>query len=81
LEPIVTTHDPVPEQPPPDQPANLDPGSVAAVSVTGTPWPMGAEHVVGHEIPPGSLLTLPEPLPATDVLRVYHVAGGSAVTR
>ena len=35
---IGTTHVPVPEQPPPDQPANVELASAAAVSVTLVPW-------------------------------------------
>jgi hypothetical protein len=34
---IVTWHVPVPEQPPPDQPANLEPAAAVAVSVTEVP--------------------------------------------
>jgi hypothetical protein len=78
---MVTTHAAVPEHPPPDHPANLDPGAGAGVSVIGTPWPTVAEHVPGHHNPPGSLVTLPEPLPPTDSLSVCQAAGGSAATR
>ena len=34
---MVTAHVPVPEQPPPLQPANVDPPAAAAVKVTGVP--------------------------------------------
>lgn len=35
---VVTRHAPVPEQPPPSQPVNVEPGSGVAVSVTLVPW-------------------------------------------
>jgi hypothetical protein len=70
LEPIGRVHVPVPEQPRPDQPVKIDPGEGVAVSVTGTFLPTVSEHAPGHEIPPGSLVTLPEPLPVTAVLTV-----------
>jgi hypothetical protein len=65
-----TTHGPVPVQPPPDQPKNIDPGAGVANNVTGTPCPTVTEQLPGHEIPAGSLVTLPEPLPTTVVLIV-----------
>jgi len=34
---MVTTQEPVPEQPPPFQPANVDPPAAAAVKVTTVP--------------------------------------------
>ena len=34
----VTTHEPVPLHPPPDQPVNTEPEPAAAVSVTLVPW-------------------------------------------
>ena len=70
MEPIVTKHAPVPEHPPPDQPVKIDPGDGVAVKVTGTPRPTVSEHAPGHEIPPGSLLTRPEPLPVTELVIV-----------
>ena len=77
LEPIVTTHDFGPEQPAPDQPANAEPDLVVGVRVTCAPWPITIEHVSGHEIPVGLLVTDPEPVPATDTFsarRAVNVA-------
>jgi hypothetical protein len=34
---MVTVHVPVPEQPPPDQPANVEPNPAAAVRLTPVP--------------------------------------------
>ena len=62
---IAITQVPVPEQPPPLQPANVEPGEGAALSVTFVPGAYLLEHVPGHEIPAGLLLTLPEPDPPT----------------
>src|SRR5262245_56215291 len=53
-----------PLQPPPLQPANVDPAEAAAVSVTATPLPQLAEHVVPQLMPPGELVTDPLPVPA-----------------
>ena len=36
---IITTQVPVPAQPPPLQPVNVEPALAAAVSVTVAPWP------------------------------------------
>jgi len=56
---------PVPEQPPPDQPANSDPPEGVAVSVT-VPLPLGnsAEHVAPQVMPVGADATVPVPPPA-----------------
>jgi len=62
---IATTQVPVPEQPPPLQPANVEPDEGVALSVTFVPGAYLLEHVPGHEIPAGLLLTLPEPDPPT----------------
>src|SRR5206468_870570 len=60
--PSVTRHVPVPEQPPPLQPAKVEPAAGAAVSVTAVPLVNEAEHVVPQAIPAGALVTLPAPL-------------------
>src|SRR5882762_4286523 len=50
----VTIHVPVPVQPPPDQPAKVEPAAAVAVRITGLPEGKLAEHVVPHEIPTGA---------------------------
>ena len=41
-----------------------------ANKVTGTPRPTVSEHFPGQEMPAGSLVTVPEPLPVADVFIV-----------
>lgn len=53
----------VPEQTPPDHPANVDPESGVAVTVTWLPEANFAEHVEPHEIPAGELVIVPDPDP------------------
>ena len=63
---IVTVHGPVPEQPRiPDQPANAEPASAAAVTVTTVP---DAKLLVQFAVqfasePRGEKVTVPEPVP------------------
>jgi hypothetical protein len=61
----VTTHVPVPAQPPPLQPANVELADAAAVNVTCVPLAKFAEQVVGQLIPAGALVTVPVPVPAS----------------
>ena len=67
---IVTVQLPVPEQPPPLQPANVDPAAGEAVSVTAVPLVNDAEHVVPHEMPAGLLVIVPVPVPARETVSV-----------
>ena len=60
----VTLHVPVPEQPPPLHPPNVDPEFAVAVRVTAVPLAKFAEHVEPQLMPEGALLTDPLPLPA-----------------
>lgn len=60
---IVTTQEPVPEQPPPDHPVNVEPRAAVAVSVTTVPALKLAEHVPPQLMPAGALVTVPEPAP------------------
>ena len=60
----VTVHVLVPEHPPPDQPAKVDPVLAVAVSVTAVPLAKLALHVVPQVMPAGELLTDPAPVPA-----------------
>jgi len=61
----VTTQGAVPEQPPPLQPANVEPRTAEAVKVTCAPLAKFAEHAVGQLIPDGVLVTVPVPVPAS----------------
>jgi len=61
---IVAVHVPVPEQPPPLQPVNVEPAAGVAVNVTRVPLVNAAEHVVPQEMPVGALVTVPLPAPA-----------------
>src|SRR6058998_602398 len=66
----VTTHDPVPAQPPPLQPLKVEPAAGAAVSVTAVPLVKLAAQVAPQVIPAGELLTVPLPVPAGVTVRV-----------
>lgn len=64
---MTTVHVPVPEHPPPTQPANMLP-LVDAVSTTTWPEGYAAEHVVPNRpqvMPTGALVTVPWPDVAT----------------
>jgi hypothetical protein len=71
----VTWHVPVPEQPPPDQPVNVEPADGFAVSVTAVPVANCALQVEPQLIPDGELVTVPAPVPA---LLTVRVEGGTA---
>jgi hypothetical protein len=60
---IVTVHVPVPAQPPPLQPVNVDPAAGAAVRVTTVPLVKACEQVEPQEMPAGALVTVPLPFP------------------
>src|SRR5207248_975014 len=57
----VTTHVPVPEQPP-LQPVKVEPAAGAAASVTAVPLVKLVEHVAPQVIPAGALVTVPLPV-------------------
>ena len=65
---IVTVHEPVPLQPPPLQPVNVEPPVEAAVRVTVLPLGKFAAQVAPQEMPLGLLVTVPVPVP--DVVTV-----------
>src|SRR5438094_943514 len=73
----VTTHVPVPEQPPPLQPLKVEPAAGVAVSVTTVPLAKLAVHVAPQVIPAGALVTVPLPVPAWVTVRVKE-SGGEA---
>src|SRR5438094_7936356 len=60
----VTVQVPVPTQPPPLQPAKVEPAAGAAVKVTAVPLANAAEQVAPQETPAGALVTVPLPAPA-----------------
>ena len=60
------------------QPANTDPGSATAVSVTVVPELTCAEHVAPQLIAAGLLVTVPVPLPALATESVTGCGGGGA---
>jgi hypothetical protein len=79
--PMVSWQLPVPEQSP-DQPANTEPASGVAASVTTVP---ASKFAVQPEqvVPAGLRLTFPEPVPAVDTVRgngpsEYHCFVGAS---
>jgi len=66
----VTVHVPVPVQPPPLQPLNVDPAAGVAVNVTAEPPANAAEHVAPQEMPAGLLVTVPPPVPVFETVSV-----------
>jgi hypothetical protein len=69
-ETMLTMHVPVPEQPPPDQPANLDPLAGSPVSLTWVPIANEWEQIEPQSIPSGLDTASPEPLPESVTVRV-----------
>jgi hypothetical protein len=76
----VTTQVPVPVQPPPDQPENVDPAAGVADNVTDVPLVNGAEQVEPQLMPAGLLVTVPDPLPDLLTVKVGPVVLKVAVT-
>src|SRR2546426_517666 len=68
--PRMTAQGRVPEQPPPLQPANSEPPSGVAVSVTRVPLTKPAEQVAPHKILAGLLRTVPLPVPVVVAVSV-----------
>src|SRR5205823_3532695 len=66
----VTVQGPVPVQPLPLQPVNVDPAAGAAVRETDAPVVKGAEHVAPQEMPAGLLVTVPVPVPDFETVSV-----------
>jgi len=65
---MVTTHDPVPEQPAPDQPVKRDPAAGVAVRVTTVASSKLAAQVTPQLTPAGLEVTVPDPAPVFDTL-------------
>src|SRR5207247_9861383 len=76
----VTAHVTVPAQPPPLQPAKVEPAAGAAVKVTVVPLAYAAAQVVPHEMPAGALVTVPMPAPALVTVSVKACRGNAAAT-
>jgi len=68
---IVTTHEPVPEHPAPDQLAKVDPLAEIASNVTAAPGAKAKAHVPPQLIPLGVLMTVPVPVPAFVTVNVW----------
>ena len=77
---IVTLHVPVPVQPPPLQPVNVEPAAGAAVKVTTVPLVKPVEHVAPQEMPAGALVMLPLPAPDVATVSVNEDCTNVAVT-
>ena len=76
----MTVHVPVPVQPPPLQPLNVDPVAGVAVKVTAVPLANAAEQVAPQEMPVGALVTVPVPVPALVTPSVKGCSAKVAVT-
>jgi hypothetical protein len=71
---MVVTHVPVPEHPPPDQLANVEPPAATAVRVTDVPEFKAVELQVAPQlIPPTDDVTVPPPLPDLETVTVNVV--------
>lgn len=75
-----TLHVPIPEQPPPDQPAKTAPAAGAAVRTTELPDGKVAEHVRPHVMPAGALVTVPLPAPARTTVTATGAGANAAPT-
>jgi len=67
---MVISQPPIPEQPPPDQPAKYDPDPAVAVKVTCVPLAKSCEQDEPQSIPAGELVTVPDPPPANATANV-----------
>jgi len=76
----VTVQVPVPEQPPPLQPVNVEPAVGVAVSVMAVPLAYAAIQVGLQEMPTGLLVTVPSPEPALFTVSVNACTAKLAVT-
>ncbi|PYN38685.1 MAG: hypothetical protein DME01_00665, partial [Candidatus Rokuibacteriota bacterium] len=76
----MTVQGPVPVQPPPLQPVNVDPVAGVAVKMTAVPLANVAAHVAPQEMPAGALATVPTPVPTLLTLSVNLCRVKVAVT-
>ena len=77
---MVTAQVPVPVQPPPLQPVNVEPAAGVAVKVTTVPLVKPVEHVAPQEMPAGALVMLPLPAPDVATVSVNEDCTNVAVT-
>jgi hypothetical protein len=77
---IETTHEPVPAQPPPLQPAKAEPAAGLAVRDTLLPVGKAAAQLAPQAIPAGALVTVPAPAPVLLTVRVTGSGANVAVT-
>ena len=66
---------PLPEQPPPDQPVNVEPPAGDAVNVTTVALENVSVQVTPQAIPEGALVTVPAPVPALTTVKVRRNEG------
>ena len=76
----MTVQVPVPVQPPPLQPENVEPAPGVAVNVTAVPLANAAEQVAPQLMPVGALVTVPLPVPAFVIASVKGCSANVAVT-
>lgn len=74
-----TTQAPVPVQPP-LQPAKVELWSAAALNVMRSPWKSCVEQVGPHEMPAGTDVTVPPPVPLRMTLNAYCARSKFAAT-
>lgn len=67
---IAKVHVPVPVQPPPLHPVKVELAPAVAVRITDVFGPKPAEQVAPQSMPPGLLVTVPEPAPALITVRI-----------
>src|SRR5438093_9640743 len=75
-----TTHDPVPEHPPPLQPPKVEPAAGVAVSVTVVPLAKPVVQVAPHVMPAGELVTVPLPVPTLLTVKIGRASRRETVT-
>ncbi len=79
----MTVQVPVPEQPPPLQPVNVEPAAGVAVSVTEVPLAKAAKAAaqeVSQAMPAGALAIVPAPAPVLLTARAKFCRAKVAVT-
>ena len=78
---IVTVHVPVPKQPAPDLPVNVDPTTADAARVTMSPLTNVSTQSKPQLMPAGVLVTEPSPVPALLTVRLNSNRNSAATVR